>query len=48
LKRTDLDWRANLDIAGGSLDKIKFVRGSNYLGQLSNIVQKQEREIATL
>ena len=31
LSKTDKNCQFNLEIAGGSLEKIRFVRGSNYL-----------------
>ena len=46
LAKTDRNYQANLEIAGGSLEKIRFVRGANYLHQMSDIVQRQEKEIA--
>lgn len=47
LSKTDRNYQSNLEIAGGSLEKIRFVRGANYLHNMSDIVQKQEKEIAT-
>ena len=46
LSKTDRTYQTNLEIAGGSLEKIRFVRGANYLHQMSDIVQRQEKEIA--
>lgn len=31
LRLTDLDTKSNLNLAGGNLDSIKFVRNKNYL-----------------
>ena len=31
LSKTDKNYQNNLEIAGGSLEKIRFVRGANYL-----------------
>ena len=46
LSKTDKNYQQNLEIAGGSLEKIRFVRGANYLHQMSDIVMKQEKEIS--
>ena len=48
LQKTDREWRENLEIAGGSLEQIRFVRGANYLSNMSGIVQRQEKEIRDL
>ena len=40
LSKTDKNYQQNLEIAGGSLEKIRFVRGANYLHQMSDIVMK--------
>ena len=48
LRSTDTSWRAHLEIAGGNLDKVQFVRGANYFRQLSDIVKGQERSIDKL
>ena len=48
LQKTDRDWRDNLEITGGSLEQIRFVRGANYLSNMSGIVRKQEKEITEL
>ena len=47
LAKTDKNYQHNLEIAGGSLDKIRFVRGANYLHQMSSIVKTQEKEISS-
>ena len=46
LSKTDKNYQGNLEIAGGSLEKIRFVRGASYLSNMSDIVQKQEKELA--
>ena len=46
LAKTDKNYQHNLEIAGGSLEKIRFVRGANYLNQMSNMVKQQEKEIS--
>ena len=46
LSKTDKNYQSNLEIAGGSLEKIRFVRGASYLSNMSEIVQKQEKELA--
>ena len=46
LSKTDRNYQMNLEIAGGSLEKVRFVRQANYLSNMSDIVQKQEKEIA--
>ena len=46
LSKTDKNYQHNLEIAGGSLEKVRFVRGANYMQQLSDIVQRQEKEIS--
>lgn len=48
LRATDTSWRAHLEIAGGNLDKVQFVRGANYFRQLSDIVRGQEGQIEKL
>lgn len=45
LSKTDKNYQSNLEIAGGSLEKIRFVRGASYLSNMSDIVQKQEKEL---
>ena len=45
LKTTDEGWRQNLNIAMGNLDRVKFVRGVNYLTKMSTIVKEQETEL---
>ena len=45
LRATDTSWRAHLEIAGGNLDKVQFVRGANYVRQLGDIVKGQEKTI---
>ena len=39
LRATDTSWRAHLEIAGGNLDKVQFVRGANYFRQMSDIIR---------
>lgn len=41
----DLNSEKNLQVAGGSLDRVQFVRGESFLKQMSEIVKKQEFEI---
>lgn len=48
LQKTDKDWRDDLGLTGGSLEQVRFVRGANYLQNLSAIVQRQEKEINEL
>ena len=48
LRQTDNDVQANLETAGGNLDRVKFVRNKQYVNQMSSIVQDQERELALL
>ena len=38
LSKTDRNYSTNLELVGGNLDKVKFVRGANYLNQMSAIV----------
>lgn len=38
LRVTDKGWQENLEVAGGSLDKVQFVRNTNYLNKMSEIV----------
>ena len=38
LSKTDRNYQYNLEVAGGSLEKIRFVRGANYLHNMSDIV----------
>ena len=40
LSKTDRNYQHNLEIAGGSLEKIRFVRGANYLHQMSSVVKQ--------
>ena len=46
LSKTDKNYQSNLEICGGSLEKIRFVRGASYISNMSEIVQKQESELA--
>ena len=48
LRLTDNEWEHNLEIAGGSLDKVAFVRNASYLQQMSEVVTGQEQEIVKL
>ena len=46
LAKTDRNYQTNLEISGFCLEKVRFVRGANYLNDMSEIVQKQEKELA--
>lgn len=46
LSKTDKNYQTNLEIAGFCLEKVRFVRGANYLHDMSEIVQKQEKELS--
>jgi len=48
LRTTDLDHGGNLELVRANIDKIEFVRNKNYLEHMSDIVQKQDSEIAQL
>ena len=45
LSKTDRNYSTNLELVGGNLDKVKFVRGANYLNQMSAIVKQQDNDI---
>jgi len=38
LAKTDRNYQTNLEIAGFCLEKVRFVRGANYLHDMSEIV----------
>jgi hypothetical protein len=38
LRVTDKEAKHNLEMAGGNLDQVKFVRNKNYMAQLSIVV----------
>ena len=48
LKKTDEGWKQNLEVAGGGMDRVQFVRNTQYIAKLSETVQTQDREIMKL